>query len=102
MGHQPFSIHRIASETAPELVMDAAGGHVVARVQDHACRFRISKSKRVTKQKLGLAGLRKFGRPAKASMPGIVALLEGESCMTQGFLREGCGISLVTCNGRLL
>jgi hypothetical protein len=81
--------------------MDTAGRHAIARVQDHACRFGICEPKGVTKQKLRLAGLGKFGRPAKAPMGGIVALLEGQSRMAQSFLRRSSSLSLVVCSGRL-
>ena len=49
--HKPAGVHGIARETAAELVVNAAGGHALARVQSHARVVIIVKTFRAAKQK---------------------------------------------------
>ena len=51
MRHEPFGVHRVARKAAAELVVDAAGGHAVARVQDHARGLVVVKTFCATQQK---------------------------------------------------
>ena len=61
MRDQPLGIHGIAGEAAAQLVMDAAGGHAVAGVEDHAKGLRVLKTFGVAQQEPGLAWVREFG-----------------------------------------
>src|SRR5882672_2433474 len=88
MRHKPFSIYGVAGEAAAELIMNASGGHALTSLEDHFRGFVVFKAFRVAKQKLRLARLREFWRPAEATVARVVGLLEGGARMAHGLGRQ--------------
>ncbi len=76
MRHEPSGVHGIARKPAAELVVDAAGGHFVAGVQNHFHRFVIAESFGRAQQQRRNARLRKFRRVAEAAVGCVVGFLE--------------------------
>ena len=88
MRHKPVGVHRIAGKAAAELIVDAARGHGVARVQHHPLGLVVLEAFRAAQQKRGLAWLRKFRRAPKAAVLRIVGFLEQPSRAPQNFRGE--------------
>ena len=68
MRHEPFGVHGIAREAAAELVVNAAGGHALAGVQNHPHGLVVVKAFRAAQQERRNARLRKFRRAAEAAV----------------------------------
>ena len=83
MWYKPFDIHRITGEPAAKLVMNAAGSHALAAVQNHLRGFVIVKTSGTAKQEQRNARLGKFWRTAKTAVTGIVGRLENHRCVMQ-------------------
>src|SRR5579859_3860770 len=83
MRHEPFGIHRIARESATELIVNAAGGHALASMQNHPDRLRIVKTSGATQQKQRNARLGKLRRAAESAVAGIVNRLENRGRVAQ-------------------
>ncbi len=77
----PALVHRVAAETAPELVVDAAFNHALQGLDRHAQGLVLRGAGRrrggvVTKQQLQVGGVRELGRAAETAVAGVEALGE--------------------------
>ena len=88
MRHEPFGVHGVASETAAKLVVDAAGGHAFAGVQNHLRGLVVVEPFRAAQQKRRNARLRKFRRAAEAAMDRIVNGFEYRRRVLQNVRRQ--------------
>src|SRR5208282_5877758 len=65
--HEPSGIHGVAREAAAKLVVDAAGGHAFAGVQNYPRGSVVVEPFRAAQQKRRNTRLRKFRRDAEAA-----------------------------------
>src|SRR5262245_3418985 len=88
MRHEPLLIGRIARKAATNLVVDAAGGHSLAGVQNHVDRFLIVKTHSIAEEKRRMTRRRKLGRGAKPAMDSVIAVLEFAAGVAQSCIRQ--------------
>ena len=74
--HEPFFIDRVAGEAAADLVVHAAGRHLVAGVQHHADAVPVAGAVGVAQQHQRQAGPGELGRVAEAAEARVVLGLE--------------------------
>ena len=93
--HEPFFIDRVAGEAAADLVVHAAGRHLVARVQHHADAVPVACAVGVAQQHQRQAGPGELGRVAEAAEARVVLGLElGDSAVEPSRIELDVGLGL--------
>ena len=90
VGHNPLGVHRVAAETAAQVVVDPPRGHGVQRVDHHVENVLVAAVQVGAQQHLLAHGLGELGRPPEAAPGGVVLLAQRRGGLAEGF-RAGSG-----------
>ena len=100
MRHEPSGVHRVTRKAAAELVVNAAGSHAFARVQDHARRLVVVKTFCAAQQQCRHGRLWKFRRAAKAAVARIMGGFEHRRRVAQRVRRQDQIARCCVCSRR--